>query len=328
MKIAVLGDGGWGTTLSIILYKKEYNVVLWGAFPEYISYLDKKRENTKFLKGVKIPKGLVITASLKEAVGGADIIVLAIPSQHLRAVLKRIKPLDVKRRIFVNVAKGIETSTLMRMSEVIESVLGGVKIVTLSGPSIAAEVARGIPTTIVAASGKRGLSEKIQEIFRADTLRIYTNDDLTGVEVGGSLKNIIAIAAGINDGLKLGTNSKAAILTRGLAEITRLGIAIGARKETFGGLSGIGDLVTTCINPYGRNRWLGEEIGKGRKLRSIIKGTEMVIEGITTAKSAYDLAKKYKVEMPITEQIYEVLYHDKNPKEAVVELMSRELKRE
>ncbi|PIU42333.1 MAG: glycerol-3-phosphate dehydrogenase [Candidatus Omnitrophica bacterium CG07_land_8_20_14_0_80_42_15] len=328
MKTAILGDGGWGTTLSILLHRKKHDVALWGAFPDYVEFLKKKRENQKFLPGIKIPKGLKITDSLKEAVEGAEVVILAIPSQYMRGILEKLKPLNVKDAVFVNVAKGIENGTLKRMSEVIVDVLGEVKFATLSGPSIAREVAIGIPTTVVISSYDMALAKEMQEFFRTETLRVYTTNDLIGVELGGSLKNIIAIVAGINDGLGFGANSKASILTRGLVEITRLGVAMGAKKETFSGLSGIGDLVTTCISPYGRNRWFGEEIGKGKKLSEIQKETEMVVEGVATAKSAYELAKKYKVDMPITEQVYNILYHNKNPKEAVVELMSRQQKAE
>ena len=328
MKIAVLGDGGWGTTLSILLYNNKHDVTLWGISPDYISYIQDKRENKKFLKGIKIPRDLKLTSSIEDALNGAEIIVLAIPSQYIRDVLNKLKPLDTKKAVFVNVAKGIENNTLMRMSEVIGDVLGDVRLVTLSGPNIAREVATGIPTTVVASSVNKSLANKTQEVFTTKHFRVYTSNDLIGVELGGSLKNIIAIAAGINDGLGFGTNSKAAILTRGLVEIMRLGIAMGAKKETFSGLSGMGDLVTTCISPYGRNRWFGEEIGKGKKLSEIEKETEMVVEGVTTTKSAYELAKKYKVDMPITEQIYQVLYHGKDPRKAVTELMTREPKAE
>jgi len=328
MKIAVLGDGGWGTTLSILLYRKKYDITLWGVFPDYISYLKDKRENTKFLAGISIPKELRITDSIEEATEGAELIVLAVPSQYMRSVLEKLKPLNIKKAIFVNVAKGIENDNLMRMSEVIKGVLGDIKIVSLSGPSIAREVATGVPTTVVASSEDKNCAKKVQDVFRAETFRVYTSDDLIGVELGGSLKNIIAIAAGINDGLGFGANSKSALLTRGLVEITRLGVAMGARKETFSGLSGIGDLITTCVSPHGRNRWLGEEIGKGKKLKEIEKETEMVVEGVATTKSAYELAKKYKIEMPITEQIYQVLYNGKKPRQAVVELMTRQPKPE
>jgi len=328
MKLAVLGDGGWGTTLSILLHNKGCDVTLWGIFADYISYLQDNRNNIKFLKDINIPKELVITNSLEEATRDAEFIVLAVPSQYMRGVLEKIKPLKLKNAIFVNVAKGIENETLLRMSEVIKDVLGKQKVVTLSGPSIAREVAEGIPTTIVASSKDKSLAKKVQGAFTTKNLRVYTSTDLVGVELGGSLKNIIAIAAGINDGLGLGTNSKSALLARGLAEIARLGIAMGAKKETFSGLSGMGDLVTTCISPYGRNRWFGEEIGKGKKLQEIQKETEMVVEGLSTTKSAYEISKKYKVEMPITKQIYEVLYHNKDPKKAVIELMTREPKDE
>ena len=328
MRIAVIGDGGWGTTLAIILSKKGYKVSLWGAFPEYVRFLKEKRENVKFLPSIPIPKEIFITSRLEEALSGSKVVVLAVPSQFMRSVVSKLEGFDFSDSIIVSVTKGIENKTLKRMSEVIEELLGEVKLAVLSGPSIAIEVARGIPTTVVAASQGKDISLKIQTIFSTDRFRVYTNEDVIGVELGGALKNIIAIAAGILDGLGFGTNTKAALLTRGLVEITRLGVNMGADMRTFEGLSGMGDMVTTCISPHGRNRWLGEEIGKGKKLKDIISKTEMVVEGVSTTESAYELSKKNKVDMPITREIYAVLFRNKDPLLAVNDLMKRKIKSE
>ena len=329
MKIGVLGDGGWGTTLAIHLAKRGHDVRLWGAFPDYVEVLNKTRENKKFLPGILIPSNIKILPDINKACEGAELVLLAIPSQHMRSVLIKLKSKTcIKKAIVLSAAKGIETKTHKRMSEVITELLGKVRLAVLSGPSIAYEAAREIPTTLVISAANMGLAKKLQEIFITDKFRVYTSDDIVGVELGGSLKNIVAVAAGIGDGLGLGTNAKAAILTRGLAEITRLGIAMGAKHETFSGLTGIGDLVTTCISPHGRNRGFGEELGKGRKAKEILSKTEMVVEGVATAESAYELAKKYKVDMPITTQVYEVIYKDKDPKIAVHDLMTRAPKAE
>lgn len=329
MKIAVIGDGGWGTTLSILLNKRGFDVSLWGAFEDYTKYLNNKRINVKFLPGVKIPKTIFITSDLSAAVSGADLILLAVPSKYMRSVLGKFNKINFpKKAVFLSVAKGIESSTLMRMSEVVTDVLGDVNVAVLSGPTISHEVSRGMPTTVVVAAKDELLGKNIQSFFMTNEFRVYTSTDVVGVELGGALKNVIAIAAGVLDGLKLGANTKAALLTRGLAEITRLGAAMGAKKETFYGISGLGDLVTTCISNYGRNRWFGEQIGKGKKPSAILRNTEMVVEGVVTAKSAYELAKKYKVQMPIIEQIYAVIYKSKPSKRAMQDLMARSPKAE
>ncbi len=328
-KIAIIGDGGWGTALAVELCKKGSSVSLWGAFKDYIEQIAKTRENVKFLKGVRIPEGINITALLDEALTGADIALLAIPSKYLRSILKQIKQVKQVSPIYVSAAKGIEGDTLMRPSEVIQDVLGeDVKMAAISGPSIAIEVARELPTTIVASSQDVNLANEVQNILASERLRVYTSDDLIGVELGGSLKNIIAIAAGISDSLGFGANTKAAILTRGLAEITRLGVVMGAKRETFAGLSGMGDLVTTCISQYSRNRWFGEMLGQGKKAKDIVNKTEMVVEGVTTTKSAYELSHKYNIVMPITQEIYNVIYNNKSPKDVVKDLMLRSPKPE
>ena len=330
MKIAVLGDGGWGTTLAILLHNKKGNkVCLWGAFPEYVDYLRRKRINKQFLPGVVIPKGLEITAHLNNAVENKDIIVIAIPSQYCRQVLARIKSYRIpKNTIFVSVTKGLETNTLMRISELIRSELGKVRLAVLSGPTIAYEVARKLPSVGVTASKSKTLRFRVANLFNTESFRVYTNNDVVGVELGGSLKNIIAIACGISDGLGFGTNAKAALLSRGLAEISRLGIKAGAKLTTFSGISGLGDLVTTCVSAFSRNRYLGEQIGAGRKPQEVISEMKMVAEGYPTSKAAYCLGRKYAVDMPITREIYSVLYRRKDPKKAVRDLMTRSLKEE
>jgi glycerol-3-phosphate dehydrogenase (NAD(P)+) len=329
MKITVLGDGGWGTTLAILLYRKGFCISLWGAFADYIRYLDKKRINTKFLPEVKIPAGIEITPDLECAIKDSHLIIFAIPSQYLRKILKKFKQYDYPPgAIHLSVTKGIEMGSLKRMSEVIHGELGNVKLAVLSGPTITHEVINGVPTTAVVASYDKNIRKYLQNIFMTERFRIYTNEDVIGVELGGSLKNIIAIACGISDGLGFGTNTKAALLSRGLTEISRLGYAMGAKFRTFSGISGLGDLVTTCISPYSRNRFIGEQIAKGKSLEQIKKHMQMIAEGVPTTKSAYSLSLKYKVEMPITKEVYFVLYKNKSPLEAVKELMAREKKEE
>ena len=326
--IGIIGDGGWGTTLAVLLSRKGFGVTLWGAFPDNIELTRANRENMKFLPGVKLPDGIKLTSELEEALRHKELIILAVPSQYMRGVLQMLKLQDVAGKIFVSVTKGIENGSLRRMSEVIREELGDHKIAVLTGPSIALEVANGAPTTVVAASADRGLARMVRDVFMTDRFRVYASDDVAGAELGGALKNIVAIAAGALDALGFGTNAKAALLTRGLAEIVRLGTALGAKRETFYGLSGLGDLTTTCISQYSRNRWLGEEIGRGVKLKDILKETDMVVEGVATTRSAYDLATRAGVEMPITAEIYRVLYESKDPKKAVHDLMTRSPKDE
>jgi glycerol-3-phosphate dehydrogenase (NAD(P)+) len=288
-----------------------------------------KRVNAKFLPGVKIPHEVNITSSLDEAVDNKDVLVLAVPSQYMRSVLTRLTPYKLAGKPIVSVTKGIENKTLKRMSEIARELLGDkIGVCVLSGPTIAHEVAKGSPTTLVASSGNMALAKDIQNIFITDRFRVYSNNDVIGVELGGSLKNIIAIAAGISDALGFGTNAKAALLTRGLVEMTRLGVAMGAKKDTFYGLSGLGDLTTTCISKYSRNHHFGEEIGRGKTLKEALMETEMVVEGVATTESAYELAKKHKVEMPIINEIYKVLYEGKDPKKGVHDLMTRSPKEE
>ncbi|MDD2679751.1 MAG: NAD(P)-dependent glycerol-3-phosphate dehydrogenase [Candidatus Omnitrophica bacterium] len=327
--IVILGDGGWGTTLSVLLARKGFKVTLWGAFAANIAYMKNKRENKKFLPGIKIPGGIILTSDLRAAMQKKDIVVLAVPSQYIRSVLKKVKQIGYPRQaIYLSVTKGIEMGTLKRISEVIHDELGAVKLAVLSGPTIAHEVAKGVPTVAVIAAHNRKAGKILQNIFMSGRFRIYTNTDVTGVELGGSLKNVIAIACGISDGLGFGANTKAAILARGLAEISRLGLAMGAGSRTFSGISGLGDLVTTCISPYSRNRLVGEKIGQGRKLKQVISRMQMVAEGVPTAKSAYALSLKYKVDMPIAKEVYNVLYKNKPALKAFKDLMAREKKEE
>lgn len=327
-KIAIIGNGGWGTTLAILLHKKGYEVTLWGADASYVAYLNEKKENVKFLKGISIPEGINITSEISNKLMESQLIVSATPTPYLRSVLVKFKDIFVHGIPIVSVTKGIENDTLMRPSEVIADVLGMQPISLLLGPSHAEEVARGLPTTIVASSKDSNLARVVQEVFTTDRFRVYTNPDTIGAELGAAMKNVIAIAAGICDGLKFGDNSKAALISRGLVEISRLGIAMGAQRSTFSGLTGLGDLITTCISPYGRNRWVGEQIGKGKKLQEILEKMEQIAEGVWTTKSVLALSHKFKVEMPITKEIYNVLFAGKNPLEAVSNLMMRAPKSE
>ena len=328
-EITILGDGGWGTTLAVHLAKNGFNVTIWGAFAENINYMKKKRVNEKFLPGIKIPKNIILTSDLKSAIQNKNIIVLAIPSQYMRIVLKKVKALDFPQQaVYLSVTKGIETDTFKRISEVIHAELGRVKLAVLSGPTIACEIAQGMPTVAVIAAHNPKVSALLQSIFITDRFRIYANDDVVGVELGGSLKNIIAIACGVSDGLGFGANTKAAILARGLAEISRLGMAMGAKAKTFSGISGLGDLVTTCISPYSRNRLVGEKIGKGKSIKQIISHMQMVAEGVPTAKAAYALSLKYKVDMPIIKEVYSLLYKNKPALRAFKDLMARKIKKE
>lgn len=327
-KISVIGDGGWGTALAIMLQRKGHAVTLWSAFEDYARFLDERRENVKFLPRVTLPQEMKITSDLKGAVRPAEIVVFAVPSQYARSVLRKFKEFDFSKKILVSVTKGIENESLKRISEVIFEELGKVKLVVMSGPTHAEEVSRGIPSSIVASSRDPKLCEEAQKVFMTDRFRVYSNRDMVGVELGGSLKNVIAIAAGISDGLKLGDNTKAALITRGLAEMTRLGKAMGARPETFAGLSGVGDLITTCVSLHSRNRRLGELIASGVELKQALSSTEMVAEGVKTAQAAVALARKYKVEMPITEGVYAVLYQGKEPSKILNDLMKRKAKSE
>ncbi|MFH1768180.1 MAG: NAD(P)H-dependent glycerol-3-phosphate dehydrogenase [Candidatus Omnitrophota bacterium] len=328
-KITIIGAGSWGTTLAVILAKKGLSVELHSVFPEHNRQMAKQRRNNLFLKGTLFPKNLTVNPSLKQSLNN-EIIVVAIPVKFLRRVLRTMKKCDVffKNKILVSVSKGIEAKSLKRPSQIIEEELGKVTVAVLSGPTIAKEVLEGIPTVCVIVSKKEAIAERLQKIFNSCEFRVYCHSNVVGVEFGGALKNIIAIACGISDGLGFGVNTKAALVTRGLAEMTKMGIKLGAVSEIFWGISGLGDLVTTCFSFHSRNRSLGEKIGKGRKLRQVIENMEMVAEGVETVKSVYQLSKKLKVDMPITKEVYLILYKNKSPKRAVQDLMKRPLKPE
>lgn len=326
--ITVIGDGGWGTTLAIHLAKNGHDVCLWGAFETYVAKVTKTRVNSKFLPGIKLPKNIQLTASLKDALNFSNVIVLVTPSQFLESTLKKIKKLSYKNKVFVSAVKGVEPKNFMTMSQIINKELGGIKLAVLSGPTIAKEVALGIPSTAVVASKNINLARSIQTIFHSTNFRIYANNDVVGVELGGSIKNIIAIACGICDGMKFGTNAKAAILTRGLAEMARLGKALKAKPSTFSGLSGLGDLATTCFSPNSRNRFVGSELGKGKPIKQILSKMDMVAEGVLSTKAVYLLSKKLKISMPITEAVYKIIYKNQSPDRIVSMLMQRDLKKE
>lgn len=327
-RISVIGDGGWGTTLAIQFAQKNFDVTLWGAFDDYVKELNKKRVNRKFLPGIPIPRKILITSDLNLAVTQSDLIVLAVPSQFAHAAVKRLKKFDLSKKILLSVIKGVDIKSLKRMSEIIYEELGNIQLAVLSGPTIAREVARGIPTTAVIACTNAQVAKLLQDAVNSKTFRIYTNNDITGVELGGSIKNVIAIACGVCDGLGFGTNTKAAILSRGLAEMTRLAQVMGAKTKTLFGLSGLGDLTTTCFSPNSRNRTVGEALGKGQKISAVTKKMDMVAEGVPTAKAIYRLSQKYKVSMPITKEVYNILYKDKRPAKAVTDLMNRKAKPE
>ena len=327
-RITVLGTGGWGTALALVLHSKGHDVTLWGSTPDYVEFLKKQRENTKYLKGIEIPHDLKITSDIEAVQKETNLIVVAIPTPYARKTLQPFTNYYIPGTPIVSVIKGIENKTLMRGSEILRDVFGDPPIALLMGPSHAEEVARKLPTTVVVTSEDIKMATEIQEIFITEHFRVYTNSDVIGVEIGTSVKNVIAIAAGICDGLGFGDNSKAALITRGLAEIMRLGVAMGGQRETYSGLAGLGDLITTCVSPYGRNRRVGELIAKGKKLSQVLEEMDQIAEGILTTKSVCELAKKYNVEMPITNEIFNVLFQDKDPMKAVKELMLREPKSE
>ena len=331
MKISVLGAGGWGTTLAILLHYNGHNVTLWEYKKNYAKVLNKKRENPDYLPGIKIPDEISITHDIEESVSNQNMIVLAVPSQFLRSVIRGIKPIWIKDSILVNVAKGIENNTLMTMSQMLKDELPLIdenQIGVLSGPSHAEEVSKRIPTAVVASSKSRETSRSIQSTFMTSYFRVYSSTDILGVELGGAFKNVIAIGAGIIDGANFGDNTKAAIMTRGVAEIARLGVAMGASPETFSGLSGMGDLIVTCMSRHSRNRYVGEEIGGGKKLKDVLKSMNMVAEGVETSRSASQLAEKYNVSTPITDEVYKILFEDKDPVKATTDLMTRDMKME
>lgn len=323
-EFAIIGCGGWGTALAVLLEAVGHRVTIWGVDPDYVEEMRETRRNPRYLPEVDIPPGISLTGEMEECVPSADVVVTATPTIYLRDVCRRMEPHLDRRSLVVNVAKGIEEETLLVGTDVVKDVCGeDLQIAGLFGPSHAEEVAQGQPTTVVAASERPELARRVQELFMCPTFRVYTNRDLVGVELGAALKNVIAIAAGICDGLDYGDNAKSALLTRGLAEISRLGQAMGARRRTFAGLTGLGDLITTCVSPYGRNRSVGERIAQGESLEDIVEEMDMVAEGVRTVRSGCELASMYGVDMPIFREVYAVLFGDKDPREAGRELMQR-----
>ncbi len=326
-KIAVIGSGGWGTAAALHLEKQGHDVTLWSWLPEESQRLKTDLENKEFLPGIPLSDKINFTSDIT-CVKDKNLIVLVTPSKAIRSTCKMMAPHITDSTLIVVLSKGIEDGTLMTLSEVARSEIPNARIAVMSGPSHAEEVARGIPTTNIAASDDINDALYLQKVFMNDTFRIYTGTDLIGVELGGALKNIIALCAGITDGIGFGDNTKAALMTRGIKEIARLGVSLGAYEETFYGLSGIGDLIVTCTSMHSRNRRAGILIGKGKTLGEALEEVHMVVEGVQSCKAAYDLAKKQGVEMPIIEKAYEVLYNGKNAKEAVMELMHRDPKNE
>ncbi len=322
--IAVIGAGSWGTALAVLLSKNGHKVNLWVYERKDYEAIVREGENRRYLPGVSIPSNVDIHFNLNDAVEGQDIILLAVPSHAVRQTAGRLAPHVGDNPIIINAAKGLEEKTYKRLSQVIEEEIPQAKVVILSGPSHAEEVAQDIPTTVVCSSKNMEAAEKIQDIFMCPSFRVYTNTDLIGVETGGALKNIIALAAGISAGLGYGDNTKAAIMTRGVYEMARLGQALGASALTFAGLSGIGDLIVTCTSMHSRNQRAGILIGKGMPAEQALSEIGMVVEGVKTCKAAYELAKSLNIEMPITEQLYQILYMGKDPASAVNDLMLRD----
>jgi glycerol-3-phosphate dehydrogenase (NAD(P)+) len=331
MNTSVIGGGSWGSAFARYLGSIGLETRLWIREEDILREAAATRENTAFLPGFRFPETVSFTGDLRESAASGEIVFIAVPSQFCRAVYTRIAPVLRREQIVVSLTKGFDKLTLMRMSQVMEEVFRPhvrPRLAALSGPSFAKEVAAGHPTALVVASREPGAAKEVQHLISSLTLRAYTSSDVTGVEVAGALKNVVAIAAGIADALKFGLNTRAALITRGLVEITNLGLALGARKETFSGLAGIGDLVLTCTGELSRNHRVGHELGKGRTLREILAGMRMVAEGVHTTVAARRISRALGVEMPISEEIYQVLYRGKTPKKAVEDLMSRALKAE
>lgn len=322
----VIGAGSWGTALALLLHHNGHQVTLWSALADEVALLQTKRENPDKLPGVKLPEEMTVTADLREAVSGQDMLVLAVPSPFVRSTAHQMRELVSAGQIIVNVAKGIEEATLMTLSQVIEAEIPQADVAVMSGPSHAEEVGKGLPTTIVAGAKSKKTAEYVQSLFMSEVFRVYTSPDVTGIELGSALKNVVALAAGIADGLGYGDNTKAALITRGIAEIARLGTAMGGKVETFAGLSGIGDLIVTCASMHSRNRRAGILIGKGYSYEAAMQEVKMVVEGVYSAKAALGLAAKYGVTLPIIEQVNEVLFHGKKADEAVRDLMLRDKK--
>ena len=327
-KVSVLGAGSWGTALACVLQKNGHQVTVWSVLKEEVDMLNTKREHTDKLPGVKISEDIVFTTDLEAAIRGKSMLVLAVPSPFIRSTAKNMRPFVADGQLIVNVSKGIEEDSLKALPDIISEEIPQAEVAILSGPSHAEEEGRGLPTTVVAGARKKAVAEYIQSVFMNQTFRVYTSPDMTGIELGAALKNVIALAAGMADGLGYGDNTKAALITRGIKEITRLAIAMGARAETLSGLSGIGDLIVTCASVHSRNRKAGMLMGQGYTMDAAMKEVKMVVEGVYSAKAAMGLAKKYGVSMPIIQQVNAVLFEDYPVKEAVLNLMQRDKKTE
>lgn len=326
--VSIIGAGSWGTALAVLLHKNGHRVTIWSIFEEEIVMLKNEHEHKDKLPGVKLPEDMIFTTDLEAAVKGKDVLVLAVPSPFTRSTSHRMRSYVADGQIIVNVAKGIEESSLLTLSQIIEEEIPAAQVAVLSGPSHAEEVGRGIPTTIVVGAAKKETAEYLQNLFMNEVFRVYISPDVLGIELGAALKNVVALAAGIADGLGYGDNTKAALITRGIAEIARLGTAMGGRFETFCGLTGIGDLIVTCASMHSRNRRAGILIGKGYSMDEAMKEVKMVVEGVYSTKAAMGLSKKYGVQIPIIEQVNEVLFEGKAADAAVKDLMIRDKKLE
>lgn len=322
-KIAVLGSGSWGTALAIMLVRYGHQVTIWARRKDAVEQMRATRENKQYLPNIVLPEALQFTDSLEDVMQEAEIILSAVPSKAVRGMMEQISPMVKEGQIIVNVAKGLEQGTLLRLSQVIEETVPQAKICVLSGPSHAEEVAKDIPTTCVAAAKEEAVAKAVQEEFMNPNFRVYTNTDVVGVEIGAAMKNVMALAAGVSDGVGFGDNTKAALMTRGIAEMKRLGMAMGGEAETFAGLSGIGDLIVTCTSMHSRNRRAGILLGKGYTLDQTLAEVKMVVEGVNTAKAALEVAQKYHVELPITQAMNQVLFEGKEVRQAVMDLMTR-----
>ncbi|MCF2641217.1 MAG: NAD(P)H-dependent glycerol-3-phosphate dehydrogenase [Lachnospiraceae bacterium] len=325
-KISVIGAGSWGTALAVVLQKNGHDVTIWSIDEKEIAMLKKEREHKDKLPGVKIDESINLTTDLKEAADGKDMLVIAVPSPYVRSTAKSLAPFVTDGQLLVSVAKGIEEGTLMTLSQILKEEIKNAKVAVLCGPSHAEEVGIGLPTTLVAGAEKKEIAEFVQTVFMNERLRVYTSPDVLGMELGASLKNVIALAAGMADGLGYGDNTKAALITRGIAEISKLACKMGANPKTLNGLTGIGDLIVTCASKHSRNRKAGMLIGQGYTMEEAMKEVKMIVEGVYSTKAAIELGKKYDVSMPIIEQVNAVLFENKPAKEAVMDLMLRDKK--
>lgn len=323
-KVGVMGAGSWGTALALVLEKNGHEVTIWSIDKKEVEMLRKKREHVDKLPGIQIPENIQITNTISEAIEGMDMVILAVPSVFTRTTARAMCPYVKEGELLVNVSKGIEEKTLMTMTEQIEEEIPQAEVAVLSGPSHAEEVGRGLPTTVVAGAKDRKTAEYIQQVFMSPVFRVYTSPDILGIELGGALKNVIALAAGIADGLGCGDNTKAALITRGIAEISRLGVKMGGKIETFNGLTGIGDLIVTCASVHSRNRRAGYLMGQGKSMQEAMDEVKMVVEGVYSAKAAKKLAEKYEVSMPIVEEINQILFEGKKAEEVLDDLMLRD----